>query len=1005
MAWPEPPAGLTVGPQLKKLRDTVDAFIYDPTKQLKTDDERAGTALLISLTRTPDDRPINRSEYPNLARYASKAWREFLGLFRVVGIFVTERTEPDEEFLMTPHQLGDAIALKESLTGLTTGPQAAASKLWGTPLGNARKPIVQGVWDGMNWHGNGVLRLFAEAVIEIADQLRRHDLPVKARTISRLIWRDDRADAYQDVVVKSILRTREGGPFRRLRSRVQEFTYDPEGQYATDRDRSSAALLISLKNTSADSAIARSNYLSKLTAEGNTATANAHLTGKFRGVGAFMRKRKTIDEGVMTSSQLRAVMSLHGASTEKGSPVTSADAVKLVWGSSLKGNTGYIRRYVVEGVWAMMNWNDGDVFQDFADAVVEIARQMQDDEEPIDEHGIAKLIWADDRAIEDQVVIVHAILRTREGGPFRRLRSRVQEFTYDPEGQYATDRDRSSAALLISLKNTSADSAIARSNYLSKLTAEGNSTSANAHLTGKFRGVGAFMRKRKTIDEEIMTSSQLRAVMSLHGASTEKGSPVTSADAVKLVWGSSLKGNTGYIRRYVVEGVWAMMNWNDGDVFQDFADAVVEIARQMQDDDQPVDERGIAKLIWADHRAIEDQVVIVHAILRTRGVVEEQDLSTTSPEQAVLDGTDTRVGGSETAGASTNPVPLEEGEDALATGVGQLGITATSPVPAAEPTETGGGLTMSLDETDPDVVVDTDADLVSPGPGNETTVVPHMPVPLPAPPVPVAEDMPGTSGSTGRSGAAGSTSTARPSVRPTGSVPAANNGGRNTTVGGGQAPLDAAAGLKDWLDYELVEQPLEDAPVGKVLTFLVHEVLGVAESGIWHTAREVAGRLRGRGHTVSPEQESTILGLLQGLGLPHVYRQEWGTGPGTAEEMAAVLAATAQAMAAGQPVDPDGIVRAVLPHTGPALRAQATGWATAAQLLRATGDVRLLVTAARQLHRDGDTDDSIISTLLHTPRPTAYQRQALQYWLTYRNIPATSEVKLPLDRGHLETGT
>ncbi|MFE5302459.1 hypothetical protein, partial [Streptomyces sp. NPDC056632] len=781
MAWPEPPAGLTVGPKLQELRDAVDAFIYDPEQTFDTDDERAGTALLISLTRTPNDLPINRSAYQTLRQGFS--WStELLGLLKAVGAFVNERIEPGEESALTPSQMGDIIPLKEPLNGLTITSHAAASKIWGPPRASTRRIIVQGVWAGINWHSNGVLRLFAEAVIEIADQLRRNNMPAKTRTISNLIWRDDRADAYQDVVVKSILREREGGPFRRLRSRVKGFTYDSEGQYATDRDRGSAALLISLKNAS--------------------------------------------------------------------------------------------------------------------------------------------------------------------GGP-----------------------------------------AIARSNYLSKLTKERNGSSADAHISGMFRGVGAFSIKRKKSDEDVMTSSQLWAVMSLHGKSTEKGSPVSSVDAVKLVWGSSIEGNVRRLRRHLVEGVWAMMNWNDGDVFQDFADAVVDIARQMQDDEEPIDERGIAKLIWADGRAIEDQVVIVHAILRARGVVEEEAPPTTSPEQAVLDVTDTQVDGSETAGASPNPVQLEEGEDALAAGVGQLGITATSPT--AERTETGGGLTRSLHEVDPnvDVSTDTDTDLITPGPEDEQ-LLPGTPVPLSAPSV--IDYAPSTAGDVGgrRTDVVGTTSTPRLVAHHTGTVPPAANTSRDP-VSSEQTSTDPATVFKDWLTYELVEKPPENAPIDKLLTFLVHDLLSVAESGIWHTAREVVNRLRGNDHIVSPDEESLFLGLLQGLALPHVYRSEWATGPGTADEMYAVLTAVAQATAGGQAPDRDSLVRTVLPHATPALRAQATGWAMAADLLHATGDVRFLITATQQLHLSGDTADIIIATLLHAPRPTEFQRKALEFWLTYTNTRTT----------------
>ncbi|MFE5302232.1 hypothetical protein [Streptomyces sp. NPDC056632] len=207
--WPVPPAPLTVGSKLQQLRDAVEAFSYKGGELLATDDDRANLSLMISLDRTKDALGLNRTMYlrhlvPDGGEDSARA--ELMGYFRPGGAYIREKKYGGYE-VMSSVQMAQIMALKDALgaNGRPLTALEAARQVWG-PKVSTRPPVVAAVWAMMGWRNGGALQLLAEAVVEIAVDMRRHNIQVGPDLIAELIWRDDRALAYQVVMVQAILR-------------------------------------------------------------------------------------------------------------------------------------------------------------------------------------------------------------------------------------------------------------------------------------------------------------------------------------------------------------------------------------------------------------------------------------------------------------------------------------------------------------------------------------------------------------------------------------------------------------------------------------------------------------------------------------------------------------------------------------------------------------------------------------------------------------------------------
>ncbi|MFE5302460.1 hypothetical protein ACFRFD_39515, partial [Streptomyces sp. NPDC056632] len=427
LPWPQLPARLTIGPELQKLRDIVDAFIYKP-EEIRTDGDHFGAALLISLQRTQKDKALDRKNYvENMAPGLSgpQAFMRLLGIFQAAGAFVTQGKKV-EVAVMSPAQLRDVIILKEwpGADGKYITSHAAAQQLWGRFAASRRSHVVDGVWSMTNWKDGGVLQLLADAVAEIALDLRGNNLPLDERFIASLIWRDHRAIEDQAVIIHAILRARgiieqpwpqppiplTAGPnLQLLRDTVDQFRHNERERLRTDGDRVRTTLLISLKRTPEDAPLVRQKYVDDLTSELSDDLARMQLLGMFQAAGAFIGQGATGGANLMNPTQLRDVVILKEWPEINGQHTTSYTAASQIWITALAKT----RQHVVDGVWMMTNWEDGGVLQLLADAVAEIALDLRGNNLPLDERFIASLIWRDHRAIEDQAVIIHAILLAR----------------------------------------------------------------------------------------------------------------------------------------------------------------------------------------------------------------------------------------------------------------------------------------------------------------------------------------------------------------------------------------------------------------------------------------------------------------------------------------------------------------------------------------------------------------------------------------------------------------
>ncbi|MFE5302156.1 hypothetical protein, partial [Streptomyces sp. NPDC056632] len=428
-----------------------------------------------------------------------------------------------------------------------------------------------------------------------------------------------------------------GPELQKLRDIVDAFIYKPE-EIRTDGDRFGAALLISLQRTQKDDALDRKNYVENMAPGLSEPQALMRLLGIFQAAGAFVPHGKRV-KVVMSPAQLRDVIILKGWPGADGKYLTSHAAAQQIWGRSL----ATLRSRVVDGVWRMTNWNDGGVLQLLADAVAEIALDLKRNNLPLDERFIASLIWRDHRAIEDQAVIIHAILRARgiihailrargiieepwpqppiplTAGPnLQLLRDTVDQFRHNERERLQTDGDRVRTTLLISLKRTHKDAPLVRQKYVDYLTSELSDELARMQLLGMFQAAGAFIGQGANGGVSVMNPTKLRDVVILKEWPEINGQHTTSYTAASQIWIKTLAKT----RQHVVDGVWMMTNWNDGGVLQLLADAVAEIALDLKRNNLPLDERFIASLIWRDHRAIEDQAVIIHAILRARGIIK-----------------------------------------------------------------------------------------------------------------------------------------------------------------------------------------------------------------------------------------------------------------------------------------------------------------------------------------------------------------------------------------------
>ncbi|MFE5301593.1 hypothetical protein [Streptomyces sp. NPDC056632] len=455
-----------------------------------------------------------------------------------------------------------------------------------------------------------------------------------------------------------------------LRNTAEGFTYMGDENVVTEHDLANVVLLISLSRTNADLELKFGQYVDHLMSGLSASNATVRLGAMFRTGGTYVIEKAASGGGVMAPDQMAQVMALKGERGLDGKPLKRNGVVRLIW-----KDTGLKRGVVVEGVWAMMNWADGDVRQALADAVVEIARDMKRNGMRLDEHLIAGLIWRDDRAIEYQVVVVKAILKERRaeveedldlrrittdsrttavvqstwrarrpvwpappghltvGPKLQLLRDTAAAFTYKKGGLPTTDDNRANLVLLIALSRTSKVSAITRVEYV-ELTPDLGVESSRTQIMGYFGPGGAYLREKEHGVYAVMSPDQMEQVMALRGALGNDGGPLTPVRAADRIWGDKVAN-----RAPVVEAVWAMMNWRNGGALQMLAEAVVEIALDMTRSGMRVSPHTIAGLIWRDGRALEYQVVVVKAILKDRRaeIGEEFDPSDVEPQQESRD--------------------------------------------------------------------------------------------------------------------------------------------------------------------------------------------------------------------------------------------------------------------------------------------------------------------------------------------------------------------------------
>ncbi|MFE5302431.1 hypothetical protein ACFRFD_39360, partial [Streptomyces sp. NPDC056632] len=452
--WPELPASLAVGPAFQKLRNTVDAFTRNPSRQLTTDNARAETVLLMSLGRTREDKPVKSAAYIG---YLAVDSVDYIASMRIMGMFVAGGAPVNAGAGggISFRKLKDVVDLKGSQyqkdgKWVNMSSHQLSKWMWGQ---GAKQYVVSGVWAMMDWYTEGVFKVFADAVVEIAGQLQSVGMAVDPRNIAKLIWRDGRAIDEQAVMVDAILRewgvieghnpppdghvfygrtvrvrpdrrtravighgiqlplsgVQQGSKLEHIKNIVKEFKYNRDERLHTDHHRAATALLISLKRTVGDSILTRHQYVSHLTA---LKRSDYLLQGMFAAAGVFMLRRK---DDALDTSQLKSIMALKGKAGKNGIPLTPRDVVSRIWGPSLSDSEIRHKMHVVAGIWAMMNWDDGGIFQALADAVVEIFARLKDSEHTLDERErtIARNIWGDHRALDDQAVIVHAILRAK----------------------------------------------------------------------------------------------------------------------------------------------------------------------------------------------------------------------------------------------------------------------------------------------------------------------------------------------------------------------------------------------------------------------------------------------------------------------------------------------------------------------------------------------------------------------------------------------------------------
>ncbi|MFE5301969.1 hypothetical protein [Streptomyces sp. NPDC056632] len=212
--WPAPPGSLAVGRSLQRLRDTVDAL----DDAMPLDQRRGGRAeilLMVSLKKTNKDEPVMRSsdvEDLTLGQNLRSEDAGLVGRYLAVGAFIDPGTGSAHSPVMTPNQMRTVMELQGMLRtdGKPVRIAAVVSHLWG-PAAQNRKHVVDAVWSTMNWDNGTLSQRLAEAVVEIADDLKRHRMPVDAKVIAGLIWRDDRALDYQAVIVEAILQRQRSG--------------------------------------------------------------------------------------------------------------------------------------------------------------------------------------------------------------------------------------------------------------------------------------------------------------------------------------------------------------------------------------------------------------------------------------------------------------------------------------------------------------------------------------------------------------------------------------------------------------------------------------------------------------------------------------------------------------------------------------------------------------------------------------------------------------------------
>ncbi|MFE5302476.1 hypothetical protein ACFRFD_39620, partial [Streptomyces sp. NPDC056632] len=262
---------------------------------------------------------------------------------------------------------------------------------------------------------------------------------------------------------------------------------------------------------------------------------------------------------------------------------------------------------------------------------------------------------------------------TKEGPKLLHLRKLVKEFKYNPEDLLETEEQRSQTALKISLKMKSAHKSIIRSKYDSHLAGDKGSKTRNSRTLGMFLAGGATIKGKRVQ----MTPLQMGKVMELKNSRHwTKDKPASPNAAALRIWDKSLTK-----RQYVVAGVWAMMNWNDGDIFQALAEAVVEVAHQLKNSGKPVKAKMIAKRIWEDNRALEYQAVIVRAILLEKAIAVDEDPLDSDTGQDPGETTDT----SPSAPRQPDPSP----SDGLTHEPTSTAITAVAPARAQVPPTNG----------------------------------------------------------------------------------------------------------------------------------------------------------------------------------------------------------------------------------------------------------------------------------------------------------------------------